>query len=136
MDESINNTTVEFSADQTLALRNQNLLILMFDGSKIDNYNNTSMSTNTYLVRLDYIIPEVFIQHTLDLAIAETLTDPRAQMASRGYETTLNPSVDLSRDINPNTKISVNYDFSDNKSKSSDYTYQKHVISMELKYVF
>jgi tetratricopeptide (TPR) repeat protein len=135
-DVSINNTTYEFSADQTVALSNQNLLILVIDASQIDNYNNVSMSTNTYLMRVDYIIPEIFIHHTLDIAVGETVTDTKLQKSTRGTETSLNPSLDLSRDLSPNTKISVNYDFTDNSSKSTDYTYQKHVISMELKYVF
>lgn len=133
---SINNHTYEFSADQTLVLSSQNLMIFMLDASMVDNYNNKTTNTNSLLARIDYIIPEVFLHHTLDLALAETVTDTKLQKATRGTETSLNPSVDLSREITPHTKVSVNYDFTSSKSKSTDYTYQKHVISMELKYVF
>ena len=135
-DPSINNNVYELTADQTLALSNQNLLIFMVNASTTDNYNNTTMNTDTYLFRVDYIIPEVFLHHTLNLALAETITDTKLQQSTRGTETSFNPSLDLSREINTHTKISVNFDFTNNTSKSSDYTYQKHVITMELKYVF
>ena len=135
-DASINNYTYEMSVDQTLALSNQNLLIFMVNASMVDNYNNKTMNTNSILARIDYIIPEIFLHHTLDVALGETVTDTKLQNATRGTETSLNPSLDLSREINQNTKISANVDVTFNKSKSSDYTYQKNVISMEFKYVF
>lgn len=135
-DASINNYTYEMSVDQTLALSNQNLIIMMFNASTVDNYNNQTMNTNSYLARVDYIIPEIFSHHTLNLAIAETVTDTKLQYENRGTETSLNPSIDISREINEHAKISANFDFTSNTSKSTEYSYQKHVISMEFKYVF
>jgi tetratricopeptide (TPR) repeat protein len=135
-DTSINNYTNEFSLDQTLALSNQNLLILMVDFSKVDNYNNSFMNTDSVLFRVDYLMPEIFWKQTLTVAMATTFTDTKQQQLTRGSETTLNPSLNLSRNLTKAATISLNYDFTKNSSKSSDYTYNKHVTQMEFKYVF
>ena len=135
-DTAINNHTYDLSIDQTIALASQNLIIIMADASVIDNYNNTSTSTNTLLTRCDFIMPEIFTHHTLGLALATTFTDTKDQQSTRGTETTINPSIDLSRDITKEMKMSLNYDFTNNNSKSSTYKYQKSVVTMEFKYVF
>lgn len=134
--EAISNKTISISADQTISLPSQNLLIALFEADLVDNFNNKSTNTNTYLLRFDYLIPEIMPKYTLGLAMATTVTDTKQQMAARGTELTLNPSVDLSKDINDHMKISVNYDFTKNKSKQSDYSYQKNVFTTEFRYSF
>lgn len=133
---SISNNTTIISADQLASFANQHLLIGLFEADLVDNFNATSTSTNTYLLRFDYLIPEIMPKYTLGLAMATTITDTLEQKASRGTELTLNPSVDLSKEINQKMKISVNYDFTKNKSKSSSYSYQKNVFSTEFRYSF
>lgn len=133
---NINNYTYELSLDQTWAFNNQNILIFMLNGSRVDNYNYTLMNTDSYLIRLDYIMPEIFINHTLGMALAFTTTDTKQQKATRGTETTLNPSIDITRNITQAFKASLNYDFTVNKSLSTDYTYNKSIIKLELKYDF
>ena len=135
-DSSINNNTTTLSADQTAALPNQHLVIGLFEADLTDNINNTSTSTNSFLTRVDYLIPDIMPKDTLDLALAFTVTDTKEQKATRGTETTLNPSIDLSKEINQRMKISVNYDYTKNKSKLSDYSYQKSVFSTEFRYSF
>jgi tetratricopeptide (TPR) repeat protein len=134
--DTINNHTWSISADQTVILPTQHLLIALLELDTVDNYNNTSSSTDTYLLRFDYLIPEIMPRYTLAFALATTLTDTKEQMAQRGYETTLNPSIDLSKQINERMKISINYDFTKNKSKQSDYDYQKNVFTTEFRYSF
>lgn len=135
-DTSISNHTTSISADQTFFFSTQHLLIALFDASFIDNYNNSATSTNTYLLRFDYIMPEIIPQYTLGLAMASTLTDTKEQKTTRGTELTLNPSVDLARDLSANSRISVNYDFTKNKSNDANYSYRKHVFTTEYRYNF
>lgn len=136
VNEIINNTTYSISADQSISLQSKNLLIFLFEINSINNYNNISNDTNTYLGRIDYLIPEIMPKYTLGLAFSSTLTDTKALNESRGTEITLNPSIDLSKEISNKMKFSINYDFTSNKSKLSDYSYQKNVFSTELRYSF
>jgi tetratricopeptide (TPR) repeat protein len=134
--ESISNNTTSLSADQTVSFSNQHLLIALLEADIIDNFNNTSTSTNTYLARFDYLIPEIMPKYTLGLALATTITDTKEQKASRGTEYSLNPSIDLSKEISDKMKLSINYDYTKSKSKSSDYNYKKSVFSTEFRYSF
>lgn len=134
--EAISNNTTSLSVDQTFALPTQHMLIALLQADIIDNFNNTSTNTNTYLLRLDYLIPEIMPKYTLGLALATTLTDTKEQKEARGYELTYNPSIDLSKEVNEKMKISLNYDYTKNKSKQSDYSYQKSVFTTELRYSF
>lgn len=134
--ETISNHTNSFSADQTFFLPIQHLLIALFDASFIDNYNNTSSSTDTYLFRLDYIIPEIAPTFTLGLGLAYTLTDTLEQKATRGTEKNLNPSIDLSKDLSNGHKISINYDYTTTKSLDQNYAYNKSVFTTEYRFSF
>jgi tetratricopeptide (TPR) repeat protein len=134
--QDINNHTTSFSVDQTAFLPIQHLVIFLFDASFVDNYNNPVTNTNTYLTRIDYLIPEVIPTWTLDIALATTITDTKEQEASRGTEFTLNPSLDFSKDVGKFTKIGFNYDFIKNNSKSPVYDYSKSVVSTELRFTF
>ncbi len=134
--EAISNHTTTLSADQTFFFSNQHLLIALFDASFIDNYNNTSSNTDTYLLRFDYIIPAIMPQYNLGLAMATTMTDTKEQEATRGTELSFNPSIDLSRELSDTSKISVNYDFTKSKSKDNNYSYRKHVLTTEYRYSF
>lgn len=134
--EAISNNTTSISADQIVSFSNQHLLITFFEASFVDNFNNTDSNTDSYLLRLDYLIPEIMPKYTLGLAMATTITDTKTQMATRGTEVSLNPSIDLSKEINEKMNISVNYDYSKNKSKQSDYSYQKNVFKTEFRYSF
>ncbi|MDD4973601.1 MAG: tetratricopeptide repeat protein [Bacteriovorax sp.] len=136
VNELISNHTISVSGDQTISFTNQHLLIALIEADFINNYNNTPSNTNTYLARFDYLVPEIMSKYTLGLALATTITDTKEQNATRGTELTLNPSIDLSKEINEKMKISVNYDYTKNKSKQSDYDYKKHVFSTEFRYSF
>lgn len=133
---AISNRTTSFSADQTFMLPTQHLLIAFFEADFINNYNNRSTNTNTYLTRFDYIIPDVLPSYTLDFALSTTITATKDQKATRGTEFTLNPSVDLSKQVNDKIKIGVNYDFTKNNSKQADYKYTKSVFTTEFRYSF
>jgi tetratricopeptide (TPR) repeat protein len=136
VNEAISNKTTSVSADQTMAMPNSNMLIALFEADFIDNFNNTTSSTNTYLTRFDFLIPDIMPKYTLGLALATTVTDTKEQKTARGIEVSWNPSVDLSKEINEKLKIGVNYDYTKSHSKQSDYAYSKSVFSTELRYSF
>ncbi len=133
---AISNRTTSFSADQTVLLPIQHLLIAFFEADYIDNYNNKTTNTNTYLTRFDYIIPDIIPSYTLDIALASTITDTKEQKAARGTEFSLNPSLDLSKQVSDKFKIGVNYDFTKSNSRQADYKYTKSVFSTEFRYSF
>lgn len=134
--EAISNTTYTITADQTIFLARQHMLIVLFEANMVDNFNNTTTSTNSYLSRFDYLIPEIMPRYTLGFALSTTITDTKEQKETRGMEMTINPSVDISKQINDKMKISMNYDYTKNKSKLIDYSYQKNVFSTEFRYSF
>ena len=134
--EAISNNTTSLSADQTVSFSNQHLLIALLEADIIDNFNNTPTSTNTYLARVDYLVPEIMPKFTLGIALATTITDTKEQKASRGTEYSLNPSIDLSKEISDKMKLSINYDYTKSKSISSDYNYKKSVFSTEFRFSF
>lgn len=134
--ESISNHTTIISADQTIFLPIQHLIVAMFEADFIDNFNNSSTNTNTFLFRLDYIIPEIRPTYTLGLALATTMTDTLDQRTTRGTEVSLNPSIDLAKDLSANSKISINYDFTKSSSDDPNYAYSKSVFTTEYRYSF
>ena len=134
--DAISNHTTSLSGDQTFFLPIQHLVVALFEASFIDNYNNSTSNTDTYLLRFDYIIPEIMPQYTLGLALGTTMTDTKEQEATRGTELSWNPSADLSKDLSDAAKVSINYDFTKSKSKDAAYSYNKHVFTTEFRYAF
>ncbi len=132
----INNHTTTFSADQTIFLPIQHLVVLLLEANLIDNFNAKESSTNTFLFRTDYIIPEIFETYTLGTALAVNMTDTKAQKKIRGTEMSWNPSIDLSKDLFENSKISLNYDYTKSTSDSPQYAYGKSVYTAEFSYSF
>lgn len=132
----ISNKTTSFNIDQTFYLQNQHLLVGFFDASFIDNFNSPTTSTDTYLIRFDYIIPEVLPDYTFNLAFATTMTDTKLQKETRGTEMAYNPSIYVTRALGLNSKIIINYDFSKTKSNEASYSYNKSILSFEFRYSF
>lgn len=135
-DTDISNHTTTLAVDQIIFLPIQHLLLATFDMSFIDNYNNTSTSTDTYSFRVDYIIPDIKPKYTLDFALGMTLTDTKQQKSTRGMETLFNPSLDLSYAINAKSTVSFNYDYTKSNSDDDSYAYSKQVIATEYRYAF
>lgn len=134
--ETISNHTTSFSADQTIFLPIQHLIVGMFQADFIDNFNNPSSNTNTFMFRMDYIVPEIRPTYTLGLALATTLTDTLDQRTTRGTEVSLNPSIDLSKDLSDKSKVSINYDYTKSSSDDPNYAYSKNVFTTEYRYSF
>lgn len=136
VNEQISNHTTVVSADQIIFLPIQHLVVALFEADFIDNFNAPSTNTNTFLFRLDYIIPEIFPTYTLGAAFATTMTDTLEQKATRGTEFSWNPSIDIAKDLTDKSKISFNYDYTKSSSDSPDYAYGKSVFTTEFRYSF
>lgn len=134
--DSINNHTMSFSIDQVVALNNNELLIILLNSDMIDNYNNSNTNSNSYMLRLDYILPEFMPSYTFTGSLTLTLNDTLKLSASRGLEKTITPSIELAKEINRNLKANINLEYTNNKSKSNDYTYHKYVTTFGLNYNF
>jgi hypothetical protein len=134
--DTLNNHTTTISVDQSLALPNSNMLIVLIEADLTDNYNSPNTNTNSYMLRFDYVLPEIFPKYNLTVSFTTTLVDTLQLKSTRGFETTLNPSIELSKDLSEKIKGVISVDYTRNKSKSADYTYQKYVTNMELKYSF
>jgi tetratricopeptide (TPR) repeat protein len=135
-DLTLSNHTNSFSIDQTAILNNNQLLIALLETDFTNNYNNKSANTDAYILRFDYLIPEIFPKYTLALSLSTTLTDTLTQMQTRGYETTLNPTIEISKEISDKLKMVFSVDHTKNKSKSDQYNYNKTVTNIEFKYNF
>lgn len=133
---TLNNKTKSLSVDQTWFTSKKHLMIFLFSMDLVDNYNATTNSTNSYLARIDYLIPEIIPQYTLGLALSTTFLDTKEQKSSRGIEKTYSPSVDISRDLSNKLKVGFNYEYTNNSSKSDTYKYTKSVFTTEVKYSF
>jgi tetratricopeptide (TPR) repeat protein len=129
----INNYTKSLSLDQVFFLPRNQLLVALLDASFTDNYNNTTSNSNTYLLRFDYIIPEIMPTYNLTMAMGTTLTDTLEQKSTRGTELMLNPSIDLTKQINPHQKLSASIDYTKAGSDSVIYRYNKTVTTLEYK---
>lgn len=134
--ETLSNKTKSLSVDQTWFTTKKHLMIFLLSMDLVDNYNATTNSTNSYLMRFDYLIPEIIPQYTLGLALATTLLDTKEQKSSRGVEKTYAPSIDISRDLSEKLKVGFNYEYTRNTSKSDTYKYTKSVFTTEVKYSF
>lgn len=136
INQLINNHTLTFSGDQTLFLPYQQLVVFLIEYNRVDNYNNVTSNTNTLTGRVDYLALEIFPKYNLGLAMTVVMTDTLEQKDLRGTEITLNPSFDISKEINENLQASFNFDYSKNSSKLPEYSYKKKVFSTELRYSF
>jgi tetratricopeptide (TPR) repeat protein len=130
---TIDNRTHTISVDQIKGLSSGNLLIVLFNASFIEQVNNPSGSTNNYLTRVDYLIPEILPTYTLSYALSVSFLDTKLQKATRGIEKSITPTVELRKSINSHLSASLGYDFTRNISKNkTSFDYKKHVVRFQL----
>lgn len=135
--ENANYKTLSISAEQYIFLKEgQHLMITTLDMSKLQYYPYEELSYNTYMARFIYLAFEIIPTYTLQWILAATLTDTLKQKELKGYELTLNPSIDISKAFTNKLRFSVNYNFISNKSKSAESKYQRQIVGTELSYSF
>ncbi|MFA6237727.1 MAG: hypothetical protein WC635_10405 [Bacteriovorax sp.] len=135
--EVANSKTLSFNADHYLFLKEgQHLVIATVDFSQVNYYEYQTLSYNTYLARIIYLVFEIFPSYTLQMIFSSTLTDPKEQKESRGYEFNLNPSIDISKAFTDRIRLSVNFNYSQTSSKDSAYRYHRRIVGTELSFTF
>ncbi len=132
-DDLYNSRTLTSSFDQYFFLnQGQHLLITTFETSFVNYYNYKYLNSNSLSIYLIYLMFEVFPTYTLQLAQYTTITDTRQQRDTRGYELSLNPSIEISKRITNDLTLTLNYSFTTNNSKSESSKYNKQVISSDV----
>ena len=136
-DPDNDNKTYSLSLNQIGYILSGKIWSFFFQTDLIDNYNNDAYSTNSYLVRGDYIHTNLFFQTNLNLALTVALTDTKQQKSTRGTEKRYSPSLTFSRRIGKNFSLSASFEYTKNISKDKEnYQYSKNVAGMELSYRF
>ncbi len=136
--ETLHNKTTSFSIDQLYLTQNSSIFMFLLSYDSLDTYNNTTSSTNSTLVRVDYIKPNIFPKVTLHFGASinfVSYTDANESLV-RGTEKTFTPSLKLTKKVTRNFKYSIGYSYTKNSSIKSDYDYSKHVTTSSIKYSF
>ncbi|WP_372654612.1 tetratricopeptide repeat protein [Halobacteriovorax sp.] len=136
--ETLHNKTTSFSIDQLYLTQNSSIFMFLISYDSLDTYNNTSSSTNSTLLRVDYIKPNIFPKVTLHIGTSinfVSYTDANESL-ERGTEKTFTPSIKLTKKVTGNFKYSFGYSYTKNSSIKSDYDYSKHVTTSSIKYSF
>ncbi|MBC7540064.1 MAG: tetratricopeptide repeat protein [Bacteriovorax sp.] len=132
-----NYKTLSLSADQYVFLNEgQHLLIATFDMSQLRYYDNETLSNNTYLVRIVYLVFEFVPTYTFQMIVSATITDTKELKELKGYELILNPGIEISKAFTNKIRLAVNYNFTENSSKQAESRYQKQIVGTELSYTF
>jgi len=127
----------DFSLSQTYSLSNSHLLVGLLLASFTEVFNTPTSSSDNYIVRFDYIIPNITENYTLGIFHSLTITDPKLQRETRGIETTFNPGLNLTRSLGPNLRFVFGYSYSEKNSKDKkSYAYKKHVTTFDFSFNF
>jgi tetratricopeptide (TPR) repeat protein len=107
---------------------------LSYDQTKV---MNKEFDTNTLFLRADVIFKQWnFLSITPQLGFGLTLIDP-INNQKRGLETTINPSLRLSKPMGKRYRMSFHADYMQNDSKDKqNFAYQKTFYGLELEYLF
>ncbi|MGZ3806911.1 MAG: tetratricopeptide repeat protein [Bacteriovorax sp.] len=138
INNSLNDSSTDgITLDQYFFLfQGQHLLITTLDTSFVNYLNNKMLNTNAYSFRLLYLMFEFVPSYTLQWGATAIYTDTLKQRNSRGNEITLNPSIELTKKISESLRMSINYNYTNNKSKSDSYAYEKQIVGTDLSYNF
>ena len=130
--------TTSFSVDQLYLTTNSSIFMFLLSYDSLDTYNNLKNSTNSTLMRVDYIKPNILPKITLHVGASMTFVSYTDENEStiRGTEKTFTPSVKLTKKITKKLKFSVGYNYTKNSSLREEYNYTKHVTTSSLKYSF
>jgi hypothetical protein len=134
-DETQHNKVFTFSLNQTALLPIKHMIIFTHQ-TDLTRYDTTKSSdTNSFLVRFDYMIPEIMRSYTLAFGLAGTFapTVEETTTPERGMEITLNPSVKLTKKTTKYLSTTVSYNYTKKTSGNSEnYSYTKQVTSVDL----
>lgn len=132
--DSSDSYTNNFSLIQLISFANTHTIMGLFNADFTTNTKSESNSQNSYLTRVDYIVPTFLIDNLqASGAFAFTVTDTKLQKSSRGTETTLNPSLTIGYKFLKYFEASLRYEYSKTNSKDkAAYDYKKHLVGLDI----
>ena len=136
-DASYNTLTNTLSIDQNIYVnQGQQLLALSASVSQLIYKYNHYLNANTYSLSATYMLFEILTDSTLTLGMSLSVSDPKMQRETRGYEPTFNPSIDFSTTFFNLLNASINYNYTNTISKDVNYVSRNQVIGAELSVSF
>ncbi|MBF0363587.1 MAG: hypothetical protein HQK49_21380 [Oligoflexia bacterium] len=119
---------------QNTSIKRDYFLISMLNVDFTDSYKDTFNSQNSYMLKNDILISDLYKSINLNAGFGFTLTDTKKQQSTRGYEQNYNPSISLSKGFfNDFLDVKLNYEYVINISKDkTTYDYRRHVVGIEL----
>jgi tetratricopeptide (TPR) repeat protein len=133
--ESLDSNTTTFSYDQSIINNYGHILLLLFTADYTRLVETTNTDTNSYLFRVDYVIPNFLERYTVDIAYSHTFLETPEQYETKGTEKTMSPSIKITQNFGK-LKATIGYDYTSNSSLSTTNQYTKHETHFELKYSF
>ena len=138
-DDTQHNKVYTFSLNQTAMLPSKHMLIFTHQ-SDFTRFDTTPASdTNTFLVRFDYVIPEIIRSYTLNFGLSGTFapTITESTTPERGMEITWNPSVKITKKTSKSLSTTISYNYTKKTSgNTATYAYTKQVTSIDLAFSF
>ena len=132
-DSNYNTLTNTLSFDQNIYVnQGQQLLAISASVSQLIYKYNKDLNSNTYSLSATYLIFEILPDSTLTLGMSISVSDPKMQRETRGYEPTFNPSIDFSTTFFNILNASINYNYNNTVSKDVNYVSRNQVVGAEL----
>ncbi len=138
-DSDLDNHAYTLTVVQPIMRENSDLalIILMYSRNRLNDSKNSSSNTDTYLARIDYIIPEVLPHFILNYSLSILFLDTLEQREERGIEKMYMPKIIITRKSSKKLQTSMSYEYIMNSSLDEDtYGFNKYQIGLELKYIF
>jgi len=134
-DKALDTKTFTIFANQLIGL-NRNRTISLIGNIDITSAETKQNSTNTYMLRGDYLHPRLLGSWELQTALSFLGTDTKEQSDIRGFETNISYEMEWRRKFMRDFEFALNYNYTINSSKDeSNFSYDKHVVAFELQYI-
>jgi len=131
------NSSQTLTLVQTHVRPNQHLIMFLFMGTQTRLPNAPTSDTDSYMFRMDYIIPEILPKFILNPSMAVTFLDTKMQKPTRGVEKSFNPGIKIIRKSGYHIQTSIFYSYTNNQSKNEAANeYEKTQYGFEMKYIF
>jgi hypothetical protein len=136
--KSLFNKTTSLSIDQLYLTKSSTIFMFLLSYDSLDTYNNLKTSTDSTLLRVDYIHPNILPTITMHIGASVNFVSytDASESTTRGTEKTFTPSIKLTKKVNDKLKFSIGYNYTKNSSLAANYDYSKHVTTSSIKYSF
>lgn len=134
-DSTLNTKTFTFFINQLMSLQNNRTVSLIINAD-LTTADTSINSINSYMLRVDYLHPNLIGKWELQTALSFLGTDTKEQSATRGFETNITYEMEWRRKFMQDFEFALNYNYSINNSKDEvNFSYDKHLISFEIQYI-